>query len=38
MQADTLVPEPGNPQALNRYAYGLNNPVKYNDPRDMMSG
>jgi len=26
------VPEPGNPQALNRYAYGLNNPVKYNDP------
>jgi hypothetical protein len=26
------VPLPGNPQALNRYAYGLNNPVKYNDP------
>jgi RHS repeat-associated protein len=32
MQADTIVPQPGNPQALNRYAYGLNNPVKYNDP------
>ncbi len=32
MQADTIVPEPGNPQSLNRYAYGLNNPVKYNDP------
>lgn len=25
-------PSLGNPQALNRYAYGLNNPVKYNDP------
>jgi RHS repeat-associated protein len=23
---------PGNPQALNRYAYVLNNPVKYTDP------
>jgi len=26
------VPEPGNPQALNRYAYVYNNPVRYNDP------
>jgi len=26
------VPEPGNPQALNRYAYALNNPLKYIDP------
>jgi hypothetical protein len=26
------VPGPGNPQALNRYAYTLNNPVKYTDP------
>jgi len=26
------VPEPGNPQALNRYAYVLNNPLKYTDP------
>ena len=32
ISADTLVPEPGNPQALNRYAYGLNNPLKYTDP------
>ena len=32
MQADTLVPEPGNPQALNRYAYVNNNPLKYTDP------
>ncbi len=27
LQADTLVPQPGNPQALNRYAYAANNPV-----------
>jgi len=26
------VPEPGNPQALNRYAYVNNNPLKYTDP------
>jgi len=32
VQADTLVPEPGNPQSLNRYAYVLNNPLKYTDP------
>jgi RHS repeat-associated protein len=32
VQPDTLVPEPGNPQSLNRYAYGLNNPVRYTDP------
>ena len=29
---DTIVPEPGNPQALNRYSYTLNNPLKYTDP------
>ena len=29
---DSIVPEPGIPQAYNRYAYSLNNPVKYNDP------
>jgi RHS repeat-associated protein len=32
ISADTIVPEPGNPQSLNRFAYGLNNPVKYRDP------
>jgi len=32
VQADTIVPQPGNPQALNRYSYTLNNPLKYNDP------
>lgn len=34
VQADTIVPSPGNPQALNRYAYTLNNPVKYVDPSE----
>jgi RHS repeat-associated protein len=32
ISADTIVPEPGNPQALNRYAYSLSNPLKYIDP------
>ncbi|MDZ7414243.1 MAG: RHS repeat-associated core domain-containing protein, partial [candidate division KSB1 bacterium] len=32
VQPDPLVPEPGNPQALNRYAYVLNNPIRYTDP------
>jgi RHS repeat-associated protein len=29
---DTLVPDPGNPQSHNRYAYVLNSPVNYTDP------
>ena len=32
ISADTIVPEPANPQSYNRYAYGYNNPVKYVDP------
>jgi len=32
ISADTIVPSPGNPQSLNRYSYGYNNPVKYQDP------
>ena len=32
IQPDTIVPEPGNPQSLNRYTYVSNNPVKYTDP------
>jgi RHS repeat-associated protein len=32
VQPDTVVPEPGNPQALNRYSYTLNNPLRYTDP------
>jgi len=31
-QPDTIVPELGNPQAWDRFAYTLNNPVKYIDP------
>jgi RHS repeat-associated protein len=34
---DTIVPEPGNPQALNRYSYVLNNPLRYTDPTGMFS-
>jgi RHS repeat-associated protein len=29
---DTVVPDPSNPQALNRYSYCINNPLKYTDP------
>jgi RHS repeat-associated protein len=29
---DTIVPNPANPQNLNRYSYCLNNPLRYIDP------
>jgi len=32
VSADTVVPNPGNPQDLNRYAYVRNNPLNYIDP------
>ena len=32
ISADSIVPSPGNPQALNRYSYALNNPLRYIDP------
>ncbi|MBC7251753.1 MAG: RHS repeat-associated core domain-containing protein, partial [Anaerolineae bacterium] len=32
VSADTVVPNPGNPQDLNRYAYVRNNPLRYTDP------
>ncbi len=32
IQADSIVPEPGNPQELNRYTYVLNNPCRHVDP------
>ena len=32
LQADTIVPEPGNPQALNRYSYSANNSLRFIDP------
>jgi len=31
-QADTIVPEPGNPQSLNRYTYVGNRPLGFVDP------
>jgi len=31
IQADTIVPSPGNPQSLNRYAYVYDSPLKYAD-------
>jgi RHS repeat-associated protein len=30
--ADSIVPQPGNPQSLNRYAYVYNNPLTNSDP------
>jgi RHS repeat-associated protein len=35
IQADTLVPQPGNPQSLNRYSYVRNNPLRFVDPSGM---
>ncbi len=29
---DPIVPQPGNPQAFNRYSYSANNPLRYVDP------
>ncbi len=32
VQPDTIVPNPGNPQDLNRYSYVRNSPLRYTDP------
>jgi len=32
IQADTIVPNPSDPQDLNRYSYVRNNPLRYTDP------
>jgi RHS repeat-associated protein len=32
LAADTIVPDPANPQSLNRYSYVLNSPLRYTDP------
>ena len=32
ISADTIVPGPGNPQALNRYSYVFGNALRYSDP------
>jgi RHS repeat-associated protein len=31
-QPDTIIPQPGNPQSLNRYSYVLNNALRFQDP------
>ncbi|WP_420628130.1 RHS repeat-associated core domain-containing protein [Candidatus Leptofilum sp.] len=30
--ADTIVPDPANPQSFNRFSYAYNNPINYSDP------
>ncbi len=32
ISADSIVPDPANPQAQNRYSYVINNPLLYTDP------
>jgi len=32
ISADSIIPQPGNPQAWDRYAYTSNNPVNFTDP------
>lgn len=32
ISADTIVPDPTNPQSYNRYSYVLNNPINFADP------
>lgn len=32
IQPDPIVPDPANPQALNRYSYCLNDPINHTDP------
>ncbi len=34
---DSIVPQPGNPQSLNRYAYARNNALRYTDPTGMFT-
>ncbi len=34
---DTIVPQPGDPQSLNRYSYASNSPIVYTDPTGMFT-
>lgn len=36
IQADTIVPQPADPQSLNRYSYVRNNPIRHVDPTGHM--
>jgi hypothetical protein len=38
LSPDTVIPSPGNPQALNRYSYVYNNPIVYRDPSGHFPG
>ena len=37
-QADTLIPQPSDPQSWDRYAYVENNPLRYTDPSGHFTG
>ena len=38
ISADTIVPNPADPQQLNRYTYVTNNPIRYVDPSGHVGG
>jgi RHS repeat-associated protein len=37
IQPDSIVPDPNNPQALNRYSYAYNRPLNFTDPTGFFS-